>query len=509
MNILSSFISVSSWTLVSRVLGLARDIIVAFIFGAGALMDAFFAAFRIPNTLRRFTAEGALTQAFVPAYQKARKESPEEASSFAGELLCILSLSLLILSGLVMLLAPQVIGIVAPGLGHAEAASDMLRIVFPYILLISIVALFSGILNADYRFRAAAASPMLLNIAIIIAALWRPSSLMPEETSLAWGVIAGGLLQLLLTWICVKRAGLSPRLRLRYPGARIKTALYKMGQSALGAGAIQINLLINLGIASLLPAGAISWLYYADRLMELPAGLLGAALSTVVLPAMSLGGSHTHKILDNALRLATLLSFPAACGMIILSVPIVSVLFLRGAFDWHDTQMTAHAVSAYGVGILGLVALRPLAAAYFARGDAATPAKVALVSLLATQAFNGIFVFMLEWNHAGIALSIGLAATLNALILLWTLIRRGWYIPERGWTRILSRMILGMILMGIFMWSGQPSEEFWREGELYGKVMGILGLGTLGLGVYFGVLWGSGIRLSDFRGSEIDKTQEK
>ena len=503
MNVLSAFISVSGWTLASRVLGLVRDIIVAFIFGAGALMDAFFAAFRLPNTLRRFTAEGALTQAFVPAYQKAKETNPEEAAAFAGELLCLLALSLAVLSALVIIAAPQVIAIVAPGLEQAEAAADMLRIVFPYILLISIVALFSGILNADYRFRAAAAAPIFLNIAVIVAALWRPSSLMPQETALAWGVMVGGILQLALTGFCVRRAGLSPRLRLRYPGARIKTALYKMGQSALGAGAIQINLLINLAIASLLPAGAISWLYYADRLMELPAGLLGAALSTVVLPAMSVGGTRAHTVLDNALRLAMVLSLPAACGMVILAFPIVSVLFLRGAFDWHDAQMTAHAVSAYGVGILGLVALRPLAAAFFARGDAATPAKVAVIALLMTQVFNGIFVFLLEWNHAGIALSIGLAATLNAVILLWLLRRRSWYEPLKGWGRLLACMLGGVAFMGVFLWAGQPAEEFWREQSLLARITALFGLGIVGSGVYFGVLWAGGVRFSDFRTGDL------
>ena len=495
MNLLSAFLSVSGWTFVSRLLGLARDIIIAAVFGAGAFMDAFFAAFRLPNTLRRFTAEGALTQAFVPAYQAARDVDPKTAAKFAGDMFFIVVIILSIITAAVLLSAPHIIHIIAPGLPQAATAAAMLQIVFPYIVLISIVALFSGMLNTDARFRAAAAAPILLNIGMIVAALWLSPRLMPPEMALAWGVIAGGILQLLLMAICLRRANLGLHIRLRLPDRRIGAALLQMGQSALGAGAAQINLLINLAVASLLPAGAISWLYYADRLMELPAGLLGAALATVVLPALSKRGANANAILDNALRLAIVLSAPAAVGMALLAKPMIYTLFWHGAFSLHDVEMTARAVVAYSVGVVGLVILRPLAAAFFARRDAATPAKIAVAALLLTQAFNGLFVFILQWAHAGIALSIGLAATVNAAMLWWILRRRGWYVPCFGWRRLGALIGAALIAMIVFLivalMAAQSVTELWRGAPLI-RIGTLAVLVAVASGIYFAVLRAGG-----------------
>lgn len=499
MNLLGAFLSVSGWTLVSRIVGLVRDVIIAATFGAGALVDAFFAAFRLPNTLRRFTAEGALTQAFVPAYKDARRQNPDEAAAFAGNLLFLLAASLSALAALVVLAAPAVIALLAPGLKEAELAAAMLRIVFPYIVLISIVALFAGILNADSRFRAAAAAPVLLNLCLIAAAWWLAPLMMEPITALAWGVLAGGILQTAFIGICVWRARLWPQIRPHRPDARIFRALSKMGQSSLGAGATQINLLINLALASLLPAGSISWLYYADRLMELPAGLLGAALATVVLPALS--GSlpqQANKILDEALRLVLLLAAPAAVGMALLATPTVRTLFAYGAFTANDVAMTARAVIAYSAGTIGLVAIRPLAAAFFSRGDAATPAKTATAMLLATQLMNGLFVFLLQWNHAGIALSIGLAATFNAVLLWWLLRRRGWYVPQPGWGRLMGVTAAALAAMAAALWLMQPAVEFWN-GAWGVRILALSGLLALAIAVYFIVLRLGGIKLSDFQ----------
>lgn len=499
MNLLNAFLSVSGWTLVSRLFGLVRDIVIASVFGAGALMDAFFAAFRLPNTLRRFTAEGALTQAFVPAYAEARQQSEEDAARFAGELLFFLAASLSALSAMVMLLAPQVIAVLAPGLAESEAAAQMLRVMFPYIVLISSVALFAGMLNANRRFRAAAAAPVLLNISLIAAALWGAPEFMQPVEALAWGVLVGGVLQLTLVYASVRRAGLQTILRARRPDARMKSALWRMAQSALGAGAIQINLLINLAVASLLPAGAISWLYYADRLMELPAGLLGAALATVALPALSAGAQNANLVLDKTLRLALILSAPAAVGMALLAEPIVITLFMRGEFDLTDAQMTARAVTAYSAGVIGLVALRPLAAAFFARKDAATPAKVALATLLVTQCMNGVFVFWLKWNHAGIALSIGLAATFNAAVLFYLLRRRNWFTPPAGWSRTFMAAALALTLMAVALYLTTPETAFWQIASLLHRIAALGTLLALAIIIYFTTLRLTGMRLSDFR----------
>ena len=498
MNIFRAFLSVSGWTFVSRILGLLRDAIIASVFGAGALMDAFFAAFRLPNTLRRFTAEGALTQAFVPEYAAARRENPRAAAEFAGEMICIIAAFLTILSAAVALFAPQVIGVFAPGLADSESAAALLRVVFPYIALISVVALLSGMLNANGHFRAAAAAPIFLNLCMIAAALLSSESHSPQNIALAWGVLIGGILQLLWMMHFARRAKLKAHLRLRKPNARMRSALIKMSQSALGAGAMQINLLINLAVASLLPAGAISWLYYADRLMELPAGLLGAALATVALPALSDNSQNANAVLNKTLRLAMLLSVPAAIGMMLLAFPLVSVLFMRGAFGAEDAEMTARAVVAYGIGVPGLVALRPLAAAFFARKDAATPAKIAVCALILTQLCNGVFVFYLGFNHAGIALSIGIAATFNAAMLFWILRRRNWYSPPSEWRKFAAALIIAAVAMAILLWLANPAAAFWFSALLLQRIAALFGLIFGGAAIYFIVLRLAGVRLSDF-----------
>ena len=498
-NFIGAFLSVSGWTFISRILGLVRDIMIAAVFGAGALMDAFFVAFRLPNALRRFTAEGALTQAFIPAYTSLLKEDEEKAANFAGELLFLLGAALSVLSAIVAVFAPQIIAVFAPGLQKTETAADLLRIVFPYIAFISVVALLAGMLNAGRHFRAAAAAPVLLNLCMIAAAFFSSPAHSPPNIALAWGVLAGGALQLIWAIFFVRRARIRLRIRIRRPGAQMKTALIRMGQSALGAGAMQINLLINLIVASLLPAGAISWLYYADRLMELPAGLLGAALTTVALPALSADANRASAILDKTLRLAVLLSAPAAVGMAILAMPLVSVLFRHGEFDAADAEMTAQAVVAYSAGVIGLVALRPLAAAFFARHDAATPAKVAFCALIFTQIGNGIFVFMLKWNHAGIAFSIGLAATLNAFLLLFILRRRGWYTPPAGWRRLGAATVGALTAMVLILAAILPDANFWNTAALLSRIAALFGLIFLGAITYFIALRIGGVRPSDFR----------
>ena len=498
MNLFSALISVSSWTFVSRIFGLARDVVIAAVFGAGPLVDAFITAYRLPNTLRRFTAEGALTQAFVPAYKKTLNEDPQIAAGFAGELIFIVTVFLSLLSAIVLLIPDVVLRLIAPGLKEVALAADLLQTVFPYIILISIVAIFSGMLNANHRYQAAAAAPILLNIAIIIAA-WVVSPLLAQPiTALSWGVLCGGILQLLLVAWNTRRGGLWPHIRPRLPNKRMLTALGKMGQSAIGAGAIQINLLINLAVASLLSSGSISWLYYADRLMELPAGLLGASLATIALPAMSGNPNNANEILDNVLRIALLLAAPAAVGMMILATPIIHTLFRHGAFSAHDVAMTAQAVVAYSVGIIGLVSLRPLAAAFFARADAATPVKIAFMSLAITQLCNAIFVFGLHYQHAGIALSIGIAATFNAGALWWILKRRNWYIPLPGWRRFCIKISVALAGMAASLWICNIFVDVWQQTAIV-RVIALAGIILLAAGVYFTILRILGIRGSDFQ----------
>ena len=476
MTLLQAFASVSGMTFLSRLFGLARDVTLAAVFGATVSADAFFAAFRLPNTLRRFTAEGALTQAFVPAYAQAQKESDRQAAKLAGETAAGLGLLLLFISVLCVIAAPWIIAVIAPGLPDKPLASDLLRIVFPYILFISLVALAAGMLNTQGRFRAAAAAPILLNISIITASLWVAPHFTRPVFALAWAVFIGGALQLLWILCHLHRAGLWPDIRLCLsPSPAARRMLCLMAQSALAAGATQINLLINLAIASFLAAGSISWLHYADRLMELPAGLLGAALATVALPALAKSAPDKQSdIIDGALRLALFLAAPAAVGLALFADPLVEVLFKRGAFDNDDAQMTSRAVIAYSAGTIGLVTTRPLVAFYFSRRDAATPVKTALLALLATQMMNGIFIFGLELAHVGLALSVGLAACLNALTLLVILRRRDWYRPRLGWAAFILRVLAALVALAVFLLFATPSAEFWQSATLGVKIGALL-----------------------------------
>jgi putative peptidoglycan lipid II flippase len=499
VNLIKAFVTVSGFTLISRILGLIRDIVTATIFGAGPIMDAFFAAFRLPNTLRRFTAEGALTQAAIPVYKEAQNENPRAAALFAGELIWALIIFLAALTLLVVITAPQVITTLAPGLEDPELAAVLLKIAFPYIVFISTVAMLAVMLNANGYFAAPAAAPILLNTSLIAAALWG-APLFPEPViALAWGVFAGGLLQLLLVAFAVRRTGLRLAGRPHFPPTtRVRRALKLMLQGALGAGATQINLLINLLIASLLPAGSISWLYYADRLMELPAGLLGAALATVILPALSSYAADEKKscaIIDGTLRLTLALAAPAAVGMALLAVPVVNVLFLHGAFSTTDAAMTAQAVVAYSIGVVGLVAIRPLAAAFFSRQDAATPAKTALLMLVLTQGMNAVLIFGLNWNHSGLALSISLGACLNATALWYLLKRRKWHVPLPGWRRFFVVLAVSLSAMAALLWLLLPTEDFWRNAALPVRLSTLAGMVISAAGIYLVSLHLGGVRL--------------
>ena len=503
-TLLRAFASVGGLTLASRILGLVRDVVVAATFGAGPVADAFFAAFRLPNLMRRFTAEGALTQGFVPVYNAARQDSIPRANKLANETAGLLCAVLFVLVALGIVLAPQVVAVVAPGLARSEnLAASLLRITFPYILFVSLVALAAGILNSIGKFAAPAFAPVLLNLSMIASALLLAPVLEVPIHALAWGVFGGGVLQLALVVFVLRRNGVCPSPKLALPPSPEARKVLKMaGQSALGGGAAQINLLINLAIASLLAEGSISWLYYADRLMELPAGLLGAAVATVALPALSRRAGDDgafSETLDRALRLVVFLGVPAAAGLMLLAAPLVSAVFMRGEFSQVDAEMTSRAVVAYGVGALGLTATRPLAAAFFARHDAATPVKIAVASLLAAQAMNAVFILGFGLAHAGLALSVGLAACLNAGVLLAVLIRRRWYVPPSGWGRLGAQTVAGVVLMAGLLVFGVPEGAYWETAGEWRRAFSALGWTAAGAGAYFAGAIIFGARIADFR----------
>lgn len=507
MNLLKALAAVGSMTFVSRILGFVRDTLIARVFGAGVYTDAFFVAFKIPNLLRRLFAEGAFSQAFVPVLAEYKNRRGHEATQdLVSKVATLLGLVLMLVTALGMLAAPLIAYISAPGWAHSEPESlaltiDMLRVIFPYILLISLVSLAGGVLNTYSRFSVPAFTPVWLNLAFIIAALFFAPYFDPPIMVLAWAVFAGGLLQLgfQLPFLC--KIGMLPRLRLDLHDEGVWRILRLMGPAVFGVSIAQLSLLINTIFASFLESGSVSWLYYADRLMEFPTGLLGVALGTILLPSLSKSvadkAEHEYSsLLDWGLRLTLMLALPAAVALAVLSVPLVTSLFHYGAFAEHDVWMTREALMAYSLGLLGLILVKVLAPAFYARQNVKTPVKIALFTLLATQLMNLLFVGWL--HHAGLALAIGLGACINASLLYYYLRRAGTYQPLPGWAGFLLRVLLALILMGLALWFAAGTSVSWLHADLWHKLLKLSGLVALGVLVYFGSLWVLGLRIHDF-----------
>ena len=497
MNLLRAVLPVSLWTAASRVLGFARDVVIASVFGAGAPADAFFAAFKLPNLLRRLSGEGALTQAFVPVFNRAREtHGAPAARALADEIAGALFLFLAALTAVGVLGASFVVGAVAGGFAQTEGKIDLAaaltRITFPYIFFISLVAFGGGILNSLSRFVIPAATPLLLNLSLIGFSLFAAPFFDRPVFALAWGVFCGGVLQLALVVVALRRVGFLPRLSFGFlrrglsPSAArvLKLSL----QGALGVGVAQINLLINLRIASSLAEGSVSWLYYADRLMELPAGVLGAALAAVILPTLSRrargAAGDFSRTLDSALRLSVWMAAPASVGLFMLSLPIVATLFARGAFGAADVAASAAAAAAYSAGVTGFVTVRALAAGFYAHLNVLAPVKIALVSLAATQLMNAVFILGFDLAHVGLALATALGALLNAGVLLFALRRGGLFAPGAGWGRTLAATAAATAAMALFLGLAAPAESFWLAAAETERVALLSFLTLGGAGVY-------------------------
>lgn len=506
MNLLKALAAVGSMTLLSRILGFVRDAVIARAFGAGAMTDAFFVAFRIPNLLRRLFAEGAFSQAFVPILGEYRAtRTPEQTRLLVDHVAGMLLLALFVVTLLGVLAAPWVVYVSAPGFRDEPdkfaLTVAMLRITFPYILFISLVALAGGILNTYSRFSVPAFTPVLLNLAMIAGALWLAPHLDPPVLALAWGVFLGGVLQLAFQLPHLARLKLLPRPRLDFRDEGVWRILRLMGPAVFGVSIAQLSLLINTIFASFLATGSVSWLYYADRLMEFPTGMLGVALGTILLPSLSrhhATASHEEyaKLLDWGLRLTLLLALPATLALALLAVPLITTLFHYGEFSAHDVWMTREALVAYSLGLLGLIMVKVLAPGFYARQNIRTPVKIAVFTLLATQAMNLAFIGPLK--HAGLALAIGLGACINAGLLYHHLRRAQIYRPQPGWGAFLARVLLALAVMGAVLagltgpaadWLAAPA---WRRAAHLGLLV------AAGAGAYFGVLFALGMRLKDF-----------
>lgn len=499
---LRSLSVVGSLTLLSRILGFVRDIVIASLFGATAGADAFLVAFKIPNFMRRLFAEGAFSQAFVPVLSEYKNNSPEKVQSLIDHVAGTLGFILVILTVLGIVFAPYLIMLFAPGFVDEphkyQMAVDMLRITFPYLLFVSLTAFAAGILNSYDHFSSPAFSPVILNLCMIAAALGFTQYFQEPILALAWSVLISGILQFVFQLPFLKQLHLMPVPRLKKKQDEgVKKILSLMLPVLFSVSVGQISLLIGTLMASFLATGSIAWLYYADRLLEFPIGVFGVALATVVLPKLSgLAAKNAqedyNKTLDWSLRWVFLVGVPSTLGLIFLSKQIFVTLFYRGQFGLNDVEMSAQALMAYSIGLLGFVLIKILASGFFARQDTKTPTKVAFISIVTNIILNFILIWSLA--HVGLALATALAAILNAGLLYFYLLKQNAFQPLKGWWLFLGRITIASLLMiGLLIWF-VPALEHWLEWK---TTMRFLQLGiwvSVAIFVYFFILWISGLR---------------
>ena len=453
-------------TLLSRISGLARDIIFAGLIGAGSgvAADAFYVAFRIPNFLRRIFGEGAFSQAFVPVFSEHKgRDSHAELRVFVDRLTGIMALILFVVTLIGVIAAPILVTLLAPGFTgeKSQLAAQMLRLTFPYLFFISLVAMAAGILNSYGRFAAAAFTPVLLNLCMIGSALWLAPHLQHPVIALAWGVFLAGVAQLLFQIPFLLKLGLLPRPRLARGHAGVSKVFRLMLPAIFGVSVAQINTLVNTMLASFLVTGSVSWLYYSDRLMEFPLGVFGIALGTVILPSLSqkhasASPEEFSHLLDWALRLSFLVGAPATLALMVLAGPMLATMFHHGAFSAADVTKSAAALVAFSFGLQGFILIKVLAPGFYARQDTKTPVRIGMISMAANIVLSLLLVTHLK--HVGLALAISLAAFINAGLLYRVLRRLNIYRPEPGWVSYLSRVVAASVVMAGLLW--------WMAGDL-------------------------------------------
>jgi len=508
MVLLRSIATVGGFTLISRVLGFVRDILIAFVLGATAGADVFFVAFKLPNLFRRLFAEGAFSMAFVPLFAgQVEGEGIKAAKAFAVAAFSVLFWTLLILVGVIEVAMPLVMLGFAPGFigdpGKFDLAVELTRITFPYLLFISLVSLMAGVLNSLGKFAAAAATPILLNICLIGAILGFANVTDTPGHALAWGVCGAGVVQFVWLFAACGREGVWLRLGLPKLTADVKVLLKRMVPVAIGAGIYQINLVIDTVIASLLPAGSISYLFYADRVNQLPLGVLGVAVGTALLPLLSrqvragenAAAQHSQ---NRALELSLLLTLPAAAALAVIAEPVIRVLFERGEFGPMQTSATATALAVYAFGLPAYVMVKALAPGFFAREDTATPVKIAVFCLAVNLTLN--LLLMEPYLHVGIAAATVVSSWLNVAIMAYVLHRRGHLIIDARLRGRFPRMVLASAGMGVAL--------FWALAPLADGLIGttperVLGLAVLvvgGMAVFAILSLGFGaLRLGDLK----------
>jgi putative peptidoglycan lipid II flippase len=510
MNLLRAAASVSAMTFLSRVTGLIREIVGFSLFGAGAGMDAFQVAWRIPNLLRRLFAEGAFSQAFVPVFAdyKARRGT-DEAHRLADHVASLLALVLFAVTVIGVIAAPLLVYATASGFSTSPEKFDLtvqlVRVTFPYIFFISLVALSAGILNTFSAFKTPAFTPVLLNLCVIGAALLLAPRVDPPIMALAIGTLIGGIVQLAFQIPALRRVGMLPRLsfaswRFRRDEGVVRI-LRLMAPAILGVSVAQISLLLNTQIASYLATGSVAWLTAADRLMEFPSAMLGVALGTVLLPSLIKTHAQENpaefsRLLDWGLRVTLLLTLPAALALALLATPLIATLLQHGRFSAHDVLMSRAALIAYAVGLTGIILVKVLAPGYYARQNIRTPVKIAIATLLITQLFNVLFVPFFQ--HAGLALSIGLGACVNAGLLYYFMRRQGLFTPQPEWLVFLLKLAVALYLMGGALWWVSGPELVWLNLSTSAKCLRLAWVVVVGAVTYFAALWVMGFRPRDF-----------
>jgi putative peptidoglycan lipid II flippase len=489
-------------TLLSRITGLVRDVVFAYVMGSGLVADAFFVAFRIPNFFRRIFGEGAFSQAFVPVFAEYReKHSESEARAFTNHMAGRLGLILLLLTVVGIVAAPAVVVMIAPGfIDNPEQFAltvDALRITFPYLLFISLVAMSAGILNTCGYFAAPAATPVLLNFALIAAAFWIVPGLGNAAIGLSLGVLIAGVMQLVFQVPFLKRAGYLPFPQLRPRNEGVSRVFRLMLPAIFSVSVAQINMVVNTLLASFLVTGSISWLYYSDRLMEFPLGVFGIALATVILPSLSRLHARGEpqvfsQLMDWSLRWVFLIGVPASVGLIALAGPMMTTLFQYGATTPDDVRMMSKSLIAFAVGLLGFVLVKVLAPGFFARQDTKTPMRVAVVAVTANIVLSLLLIIPLA--HVGLALAISLVAWINAGLLFRLLRKQEIYTPRSGWLAYFARVTAAGMVMGGVLWWGAGDLDSWIHTDLADRVIQLGGWVVAGALVYFSVIFTLGIR---------------
>ncbi len=517
-GLLRSGVIVSSMTLLSRILGFVRDQVLAIFFGAGAITDVFLVAWKIPNFLRKLFAEGAFAQGFIPVFTEYKeKRTRQELLNLASHVSGALSVVLLIVSTLGVMLAPFLVMLFAPGFARSgdqfELATTMLRITFPYLFFVSLLAYSGSILNTFGHFAIPSLTPVLLNVCMIFAAIWLAPLFEQPIVALAWGVLLAGLTQIAFQLPFLARIGLMPKPALgltswRHPG--VKRILKLMGPVIFGSSVAQINILLDTVIASFLITGSLSWLYYSDRLMQFPLGILGVAMATVILPRLSArfttkAEADFRNTLEWALKITLLVGMPAAFGLLVLASPLIATLFEYGQFTEADTRMTSFSLMAYALGVPAFILTKVMLPAFFSRHDTRTPVRIGIIALLSNMLYNiALVVPMVLAGFIAPHMGLALASTLSAWQQTWMLYRKlktqGIYHASSDFQGFARRMLPALLVMTAVMlgllviWS--PGSA-WSSMQFIGRVGALLAIIAAAVSAYAATLWFSGLRPRD------------